>query len=216
MTESSAARPAINQSGGVVSGASFQAGIAPGSWITIFGTNLSSITDTWADANISSGLPTSLYGVSVSVGGEPAYVYSISSTQINALAPERECGNRIGDGNKFGRDLLGSQCCRSAGRAGLLSVGNYAAATRLDYGSAVENGTLPGVTTMPAKPGDMVILWGTGFGPTNPSAPAGGETPSLTTHATASPVTVTVGGLPAPVYGAALAAGYAGLYQVTI
>jgi len=72
------------------------------------------------------------------------------------------------------------------------------------------------VTTAPAKPGDVIILWGTGFGPTSPSAPAGVEVPSITTYNTASPVTVTVGGLPATVYGAALAPGYAGLYQVAI
>jgi uncharacterized protein (TIGR03437 family) len=73
-----------------------------------------------------------------------------------------------------------------------------------------------GTTTVPAAPGDVIILWGTGFGPTSPSAPAGAETPSNTTYNTATTVSVTVGGRPATVYGAALAPGYAGLYQVAI
>ena len=28
-------------------------------------------------------------------------------------------------------------------------------------------------TAAPAKPGEVIILWGTGFGPANPSVPAG-------------------------------------------
>jgi uncharacterized protein (TIGR03437 family) len=89
-------------------------------------------------------------------------------------------------------------------------------ATRQDFSLAVKNGTFPGTTTVPAAPGDVIILWGTGFGPTSPSAPVGVETPSTTTYDTATAVTVTIGSQPAKVYGAALAPGYGGLYQVAI
>jgi uncharacterized repeat protein (TIGR03803 family) len=78
--------PVINQSG-VVSGASFQPGIASNSWITIEGTNLSPVTDTWATAIVDGNLPTSLDGFSVSVGGQPAYIEYVSPNQINAVAP---------------------------------------------------------------------------------------------------------------------------------
>jgi uncharacterized protein (TIGR03437 family) len=44
----------------------------------------------------------------------------------------------------------------------------------------------------------------------------GFEVPATATFNTANSVTVTVGGMPAKVYGAALAPGYAGLYQVAI
>jgi uncharacterized protein (TIGR03437 family) len=94
--------------------------------------------------------------------------------------------------------------------------GTYAVATHQDYTYAVKNGTFAGTTTVPAAPGDVIILWGTGFGPTSPLAPAGEETPSTTTYNTATAVSVTVGGKPATVYGGALAPGYAGLYQVAI
>jgi uncharacterized protein (TIGR03437 family) len=93
---------------------------------------------------------------------------------------------------------------------------NILVATHQDYSLAVKNGTFSGLTTVPAAPGDVIILWGTGFGPTTPSAPVGVEVPSSTTYNTASPVTVTVGAGTAVVYGAALAPGYAGLYQVAI
>ena len=79
--------PSID-AGGVVSSASFQPGIVPGSWLTIKGSNLSPVTDTWEKAIVNGILPTSLDGVSVSVGGKPAYVYFISPGQINVQAPD--------------------------------------------------------------------------------------------------------------------------------
>src|SRR6202035_5634032 len=34
-------------------------------------------------------------------------------------------------------------------------------------------GSIPGVTSRPAKPGDTIILYGVGFGPVTPAIPAG-------------------------------------------
>jgi uncharacterized protein (TIGR03437 family) len=70
------------------------------------------------------------------------------------------------------------------------------------------------LTTTPANPGDVVILWGTGFGPTNPSVPAGQKVTGAPAVQTA-PV-ITVGGLPAQVLGAVLSPGFLGLYQIAI
>ncbi len=213
---SSTAPPAINQSGGVVNGASFQAGIAPGSWITIKGTNLSSVTDTWANAIVNGDLPTSLDGVSVSVGGVPAYISYVSPAQINAVAPNVGPGTApVTVSNSNGTSSPMSTVVQTAQPA-FFQWGTYAVATTQDYSLAVKNGTFAGVTTVPAQPGEIIILWGTGFGPTSPSAPAGVEAPSSTTYNTATAVTVTVGGMAATVYGAALTSGYAGLYQVAI
>jgi uncharacterized protein (TIGR03437 family) len=211
---SAMAAPAINPSDGVVSGASFLPGIVPGSWITIYGTNLSSVTDTWANSIINGNLPTSLDGVSVSVGGKPAYIAYISPGQINALAPD------AGSGTVTVTNMTETSSAISAAiqqfEPAFFQWGNYAVATREDYSLAVKNGTFTGVTTVPAAPGDVIILWGTGFGPTTPSAPPGVQVPTTTTYNVASPVTVTVGGVACVVYGAALAPGYAGLYQVAI
>jgi len=73
-----------------------------------------------------------------------------------------------------------------------------------------------GMTTVPAKPGDTIILWGTGFGPTSPPAPAGMVVPSSVPYNTTNPVMVSVGGVSATVFGAALTPGDAGLYQIAI
>lgn len=208
--------PAITASNGVVSGASFQSGIANGSWITIKGTNLSTVTDSWNDAIVNGALPTTLDGVKVTVGGEPAYIAYISLTQINAVAPTISAGSMpVTVTNSNGTSPVAMAEVQAAQPA-FFQWGNYAVATTLTYSYAVKNGTFPGTTTTAAQPGSVIVLWGTGFGPTTPPAPVGFEVPATTTYNTANPVTVTVGGMPATVYGAALTPGYAGLYQVAI
>jgi uncharacterized protein (TIGR03437 family) len=90
-------------------------------------------------------------------------------------------------------------------------------ASLLNYTFAAEAGTFPGATTAPAKPGDVVILWGTGFGPTNPAVPVGEETPSgKTTYSTATLPVVTLNNAAVTVYSAVLAPGDGGLYQIAI
>jgi uncharacterized protein (TIGR03437 family) len=87
--------------------------------------------------------------------------------------------------------------------------------THQDYSHAAEAGTFAGVTTVPAKPGELIILWATGFSPTIPTAPPGVAVHG-SSYPTASSPTVTVDNIPAIVYGAALAPGSAGLYQIAI
>jgi uncharacterized protein (TIGR03437 family) len=202
---------------GVVSGASFQPGIVPNSWFTVWGTNLSSTTNSWDKSIVNGNLPTTLDGVSVSVGGKPAYIYYVSPSQINALAPDVGTGSlSVTVTNSNGTSALSTVISQTIGPAFFLWVSKYAVATRQNFSWAVKSGTFQGVTTTPAKPGDVIILWGTGFGPTSPVAPVGVQVPADKTYSTANPVSVTVGGTPALVYGTALAPGFAGLYQVAI
>jgi uncharacterized protein (TIGR03437 family) len=209
--------PAIAATGGVLNGASFQPGIPSGSWMTIEGTNLSSKTDSWNNAIVNGALPTKLDDVQVMVGDQPAYVGYISPTQINAVAPIVPAGSvSVTVINANGTSQAVMAQVQAEQPAFFLWPGTYAVATHLDYSLAVKNGTFPGATTVPAKPGDVIILWGTGFGPTSPAAPLGDETPSGTTYNTANAVSVTIGTKQAMVYGAALASGFAGLYQVAI
>jgi len=98
------------------------------------------------------------------------------------------------------------------GPAFFLWPGNQAVATRQDFSWAVKSGTFPGTATSAAKPADVIILWGTGFGPTNPPVASGIQTPSDQTYSTANGVKVTLGNTAATVFGAALAPGFAGLY----
>lgn len=184
--------------------------------MTINGTNLSSKTDTWNNSIVNGALPIMLDGVSVSVGGQPAYIEYISATQINAVVPNVPAGSVPVTVTTANGTSAAVNAHLTAEQPAFFQWGTYAVATHQDYTLAVKNGTFPGTTTVPAKPGDVIILWGTGFGPTSPAAPAGVETPSTASYNTATPVTVKIGGASATVYGAALAPGYAGLYQVAI
>jgi hypothetical protein len=67
---------------------------------------------------------------------------------------------------------------------------------------------------VPARPGEAITLWGTGFGPTIPPVPAGQE-PAIAAPPTQNPVTVTLGGTSVPVLGAVLSS-YAAVYQIAI
>ena len=62
----------------------------------------------------------------------------------------------------------------------------------------------------------MIILWGTGFGPTNPAVPAGVVPPSDTLANVSNPVTVLIGNVQAQVIGAAISPGSAGAYQIAV
>jgi len=200
----------------VQNGASFLPGATSNAWLTIKGGLLASTTDTWANAIVNGNLPTTLDGVTVKVGGQPAYIYFVSPGQINVVAPNIGAGaTTVTVTNAVGTTAPFSTTAQLYGPAFFLWSGIYAVATRTDYTLAVKDGTFPGATTIAPKPGDVLILWGTGFGPTNPAAPVGVQIPP-NSYPTANNVTVTVGGVPATVYGAALAPGFAALYQVAI
>ena len=203
--------------GGVVSGASFQPGIVPGSWLTIKGSNLSPVTDTWDNAIANGNLPTSLDGVSVNVAGTKAYVQYISPGQINVQAPDVGTGPvPVTVTTPGGTSVAVTADVAAQAPAFFLWPNNQAVATRTsDASLAVKDGTFAGSPTVAAKPGDVLILWGTGFGPTNPPVAAGIPVPSDTVHNT-NPVTVKIGTADATVFGAALAPTFAGLYQVAI
>jgi uncharacterized protein (TIGR03437 family) len=208
--------PAISANG-VVNGASFQPGVTANSWVTIQGTNLAGQTDDWSHSIVNGALPPALDGVSVSMGGQAAYVYYISTGQLNVLAPNVPAGPVTVTVTAPGGTSASFQTTADAyGPAFFVWPGNQVVATRTDYSYAVKAGTFAGAITVAAKPGEVIVLWATGFGPTTPAAPPGVAVPSTTGYPTATLPAVTVDSIPAIVYGAALAPGSAGLYQIAI
>ena len=201
----------------VVNGASFRPGVVANSWVTIQGTNLAPQTDDWTNSIVNGALPKSLDGVSVSMGGKPAYIYYISSGQINVLAPDVPAGPITVTVTTPGGTSAGFASTAAVyDPAFFLWPGSQPVATRTDYSFAVKPGTFPGATTVAAKPGDVIVLWATGFGPTMPAAPGGVAVPSSPTYSTATLPSISIDGNPVTVYGAALASGSAGLYQIAI
>ena len=69
----------------------------------------------------------------------------------------------------------------------------------------------------PAKPGDVIVLWVTGLGLTDPPFAAGQLPPNDASGAApAAPVTVRIDGLEATVHYAGTSPGFAGLYQINV
>jgi len=204
--------------GTVVNGASFQPGISPNSFVTIKGTNLAAAYDTWDRAIVSGKLPTSLDGVSVSIGGKPAYIQYISPEQLNVLAPDVGFGLQpVTVTNSAGTSAVANVTAQQFGPAFFLWTGKYVVATHQDFSYAAKRGLFGSSSpTIPAKPGEVIVLWGTGFGPTDPAIAAGVLAPADKIYSTANPVMVTVGTAAAQVYGSVLAPGFAGLYQIAI
>jgi uncharacterized protein (TIGR03437 family) len=210
------ATPSISANG-IVNGASFAPGIAADSWATIYGNNLSTVTDTWDNAIVNGQLPTTLDGVKVAVNGKPAYVYFVSPGQINILAPDIDPGSaQVIVTNSAGTSSTFTVAASQYGPAFFSWPGNQPVATHQDFSFAARSDTFAGATTVPAKPGDVIILWGTGLGPTTPAAPVGMQVPGGSTYSTTSLPVVKINNVNATVYGAALAPGFSGLYQVAI
>jgi uncharacterized protein (TIGR03437 family) len=152
---------------GITNAASFSPGFASATWVAIFGTNLSQSTYLWQPVDIVNGqLPKALHGVSVTINGVPAYVEYISATQINVLAPDDATTGSVqvvvttaGQGsNSFSAQKQNFS-------PAFFASGNpaYAAAQHGDY-SLVD-------AAHPAQPGETILIYGTGFGPTNPPVP---------------------------------------------
>ena len=193
----------------VLSAASFQAPIESGSWVMIQGSDLADTTRVWQSSDfVGSNLPVSLDGVSVTIDGKPAFVEYISPTQINAQAPaDTATGpvNVVVTNN--GRSSAPATAQLQAVAPAFFMLGTNVIA------SLLPNYT-PVTATAPAMPGDLVVLWGTGFGPTSPSTSAGtivSGAPAMST-----PPVVTVGGVQVPVVSSVLTTGTVGLYQITI
>jgi uncharacterized protein (TIGR03437 family) len=213
---SGGSHPTISANG-VMNGASFQPGIVANSWVTIQGAGLAPKTDDWSNSIINGALPTSLDGVSVTMGGKPAYIYYISPSQLNVLAPDVPAGPvTVTVTTAGGTSAAFATTVSAYGPAFFTWPGSQVVATRTDYSYAVKAGTFAGATTVAAKPGDVIVLWATGFGPTNPAAPAGVPVPSDKSYATTPLPSITVDHVPATVYGAALSPGSVGLYQIAI
>ncbi len=195
--------------GGVSNGASFQPSISPGSLISIFGAKLAPATQVAASVP----LPTILSGTSVTIGGITAPLYFVSDTQINAQIPF-ELQPPYGNGEK----TLVVTTPAGASSAFALSIQPQAPAIFTKASNGQGSPLLIDASfhflDMPV-PGQTVILYATGLGPTDPSAAtgAGGNAQEPLSRLTYLP-SVTVGERPAGVTFAGLAPGFVGVYQL--
>jgi len=157
--------------------------VAPGSWIEIYGTDLAPVTTGWSAADFNgNNAPTTLDGVSVSIGGQRAFVDYISPTQVNALLPSNiAVGGPLQLTLKNGTvDSAPVSVTVNATSAGLLAPpsfkvgGNqYVVAQHLDGTYVLPTGAIAGLTSSPAQPSETIVIYGVGFGSVTPNIPAG-------------------------------------------
>jgi uncharacterized protein (TIGR03437 family) len=203
--------PAISA---VQNAAGYQNNMQQQSWVTIRGCNLTaSAGRSWTDSDFAGGLmPVQLDDVSVTVDGNPAVIYSISPAQLTVLAP---ADSNTGAVNVVVNNGNGVSAAFPATlqqfSPALFAAGKYPAST---VGAGIA--PVAGAAIGPSKPGDTVTLWGTGFGPTNPQAPAGVPVPASPVMPIAGKVTVSVGGMAAKYVSGVLAAGMAGVYEIVV
>ena len=203
----------------VQNGAGFQDNIQQMSWVQIKGCNLTaSEPRLWADSDFVSGkLPLKLDDVSATINAKPAVVYYISPTQLNVLAPADSTTGPVDVVVSNGKGTSAPfKAPLQSFSPGFFPWGKYPVATVGANWIAPPGFFGAGVTTVPAKPGDVVHPLGTGFGPTNPTPPGDVPVPNSPTHQITTTPTVTVGGLPATFVSGVLAPGTAGLYQIAV
>jgi uncharacterized protein (TIGR03437 family) len=221
----SAPRPAIRSERGVISAFGYGGydAISPGTWIEIYGTNLSKTTRQWAAADFNgNAAPTSLDGVTVRISGQPAFIYYVSPGQINAQVPSTVAPGAVtvvvfSDGQSSAAYPVQVNPIKP----GLLTFPQV----RLAFRDAVAifpdnvtyaltpNSAWP-VPSRLAHAGDTLTLYGIGFGPVTPAIPAG----QIATQAATLPGSLRIffNGVPGIVTYAGLAPGYVGLYQFNV
>jgi uncharacterized protein (TIGR03437 family) len=215
LTVTAAAAGPVPAIASVVNAASFAAGTSTESWISIQGTNLSTTTRSWAASDFSgNNLPVSLDGVSVTVNGKTAYPSYISPIQINLLAPEDATTGTVNVQvvNSLGVGKAVAVTKSDPMPAFFTVASQYAAATHANGVAVGAPGLISGATFTPAAPGEVIQVFGTGFGATANALPWGQVLPAPA--ALAAGVAVTVGGQPATVAYAGMTAD--GLDQLNI
>jgi uncharacterized protein (TIGR03437 family) len=205
----------------VSNGPGGQTQIAPNTWVSIYGSNFAPaiFTDNWNTHSTNGNLPTTLDGVTVTIGGQLAYMEYLSATQINVLTPNIGFGPlQVTVATTGGTSAAVTVTSQQYSPAFFPWPNNQPVATHANYSYAAAAGTFPGTTTIPAAPGETIVLWGTGFGPTTPATPFGVAIPTTSTFITSSNVTVSINGAPATVYNnvATLSPGLAGVFQVGV
>jgi uncharacterized protein (TIGR03437 family) len=187
--------------------------------VSIYGSNLASGTAVWKG-----DFPQSLGGTSVEINGRAAFLSFVSPSQINLQAPDDSTVGPVsvvvttGAGTAHSTVTLGpfspSFLLRDATHAAaiILTPNGSGAYGGGAYDILGPTGYCFGYYTRGAQAGDVVELFGVGFGPTTPLVLAGKAFSGAA--ATTNTVQVVIGGTAVPPSFAGLSS--AGLYQINV
>ena len=191
--------PLVTSAESIVHGANFTQPVAAGSWFSIFGEHLALRSQGWEGADFRGNLlPPGLDGVEVLVNDAPVPVAYVGPGQINALMPGSlaEGAATVQVRTPFGTSAV-YEVAVMAVAPGLFAV---------DYDGVYQS--------RPAQPGEIISVYGTGFGPTEPAVPDGQIFQGAAPLKDAAGAVVTIGGVNCEVDFIGLSA--AGLYQMNI
>jgi uncharacterized protein (TIGR03437 family) len=184
---------------------------SPGTWVEIFGEKLASTTRPWTAADFHNGAaPTSLDGVTVSIGAVPAYVSYVSPGQVNALVPSTVAPGAVQVTVTSG----GQTSDRYTANLGSLTPALLTTRSRIDPNSASVVAFSPAGAVTRANPGETVVLYGIGFGAVSPAVADGTVASGPATLV--APVQVYFDNVAAQVVYAGLVPGSIGLYQFNV
>jgi uncharacterized protein (TIGR03437 family) len=218
------ATPAIS---GVISASAFGAfsAVAPATWMEIYGTNLANVhSQIWTAADFNgNAAPTALGGTTVTIGGQAAFIDYVSPSQVNAQVPSNVAtGPQPVVVSTPGGTSAAYTITVNVTEPGMLApaifnltAGQYIDALFPDFTTFVlPPGSVGGVTSARATPGDTIIFYGIGFGTVTPDIPAGQLVTELNNINGA--FQVSFAGTPARVNYSGLTAGFLGLYQFNV
>ncbi len=202
--------------GAVVNNASFATSpqpVAPGSIAAIFGTGLNDGSQVLTSAFGANGkLVTTLGGASVTVGNFPAPMFYSTSAQLGIQIPLELAGQASASVQvTVGGQTSALQSVNlTSAKPGLFTVSQDGKGTAVCLHS---DGVTPVTTANPAHPGEVVIFYGTGFGPVTPSLGTG--QPSSGNKTVSQPV-ISIDGLNAELQFSGIAPGFVGLNQINV
>ena len=210
--------PAIN-AGGIVDGAAFapDRAVAPGSIISIFGTNLADNTASATQFPLPLGLTAGLSSVAFSFDvpsagvSLPARFHYMNPGQINVQVPW-ELANYSSATVKVIVNYTYSSTYELPLATYAPGFFAYQANGQL-YASALDSNLNVITASNPVSRGQTVALYLNGLGPVN-NQPADGVAAKDATSTTVTTPTITIGGQQATVTFSGLAPGFADLYQV--
>ena len=197
---------------GLVHAASYAkfAPLAPGSIFSLFGRNLA--TSTLAASSVP--LPKELSDARVTLGGVAVPLFYAGAGQVNGQVPFE-----LTPGTKPSVVVTVKGVAAPPDEITLAEV--QPGIFTMDQSGSGQGAILDASYKLvspanPIKAGDIVQVFCTGLGRTDPPVTSGTASPSSPVATVVNAVTATIGGINAPVHFAGLAPGFVGLYQVNV